>query len=178
MCGARIQRRRQQRVSCKKQFARRVRHRHWRRDYVRQSAPRFKFGRHGCRVRVCSGGRRAEDVPWCRGGRVDLRQLGKAGAEKITDGSGCAIPDQDVSGIMVGMAWAMPKQPGTAQAGRVVSRAVQTQSGPVCAADQPVFKAMMFSPGVDSCHLCIAVRQPCLIAGSNQHSGKYRNFGL
>ena len=72
----------------------------------------------------------------------------------------------------------MPKQPGTAQAGRVVNRAVQTQSGPVCAADQPVFEAVVISPDVDSCHFSIAVRQPCPITGFNQHSRKYRNFGL
>ena len=117
-------------------------------------------------------------MPWCRGGRVDFRKLDKAGVEKITDGSGCAIPDQDVSGIMVGMAWSMPKQPGTAQAGHVVNRVVQTKSGPVCAADQPVFEAVVISPDVDSCHFSIAVRQPCPITGFNQHSRKYRNFWL
>ena len=79
---------------------------------------------------------------------------------------------------MVGMAWAMPKQPGTAQAGRVVSRAVQTQSGPVCAADQPVFEAVVISPDVDSFHFRIAIWQPYPIMGFNQHSEKYCIFRL
>ena len=145
---------------------------------MRQAPPRFNFGRHGGRVGACRGGRRAEDVPWCQASEIWLRQTGKAGAEKINDGSGCAIPDANVCGIMVGVTWAMQEQPSTAQAGRVINRIIKTEGRPVFAVDQPVFEALVISLDVDSFHFPIAVWQPYPIMGFNQHSGKYRNFGL
>ena len=72
----------------------------------------------------------------------------------------------------------MLKQPSTTQAGRVINRAFQIKIGPVVAADQPVFKVVVISLGVDSCHFHIAVWQLCQITGFKQHSKKYCIFWL
>ena len=72
----------------------------------------------------------------------------------------------------------MLKQPRTTQEGGVINRAVQTKIGPIFVADQPVFKVVVISLGVDSCHFHIAVWQLCPITGFEQHSKKYCIFGL
>ena len=66
----------------------------------------------------------------------------------------------------------MLKQPRTTQAGRVINRAIQIKIGPVFAADQPVFKVVVISLGVDSCHFHIAVWQLCPITGFKKHCEK------